>query len=938
MNISQDKRVLNARCTLQIMQNPDVSVSSGYYTGTENVSASENIEPINGRISSSTSNGQKFSQNIRSLNALTSGKIPVVNTAPSASSCTFAYGGIVPGETHPVFTLLKGPADTYNPEFEGTVEQSTITALRNSLVNAKEGVPFIPFNGTKGKVLTSYNIWYIDTDDKCVKYKGPNRKDKPGSINTINDPAGGCCIEASSVGQKTLIKRLFPISKDAVYDQAAKLILPDERQIDTKTTGLQGGNSFHINLSLSNMNTESSSLTVNFSQLTKDKNYINDFKIILKLNEKPRLEYFDHDLNKYVFFNLLVSPVLDLTKAKSFDIYVHFAGPNLLLGFEPNPTTWNAMIPTSSRVSNSQGQPSGKEIYLNKESYISMELNNCNAKFRYSALMFNNYNSDQTGPKACGINVSFVTSDSVDVSTTFSYFEKARYRINPNPGTIGFDKDHPKDKNVSYYADHRLVGNQFFANINSTESKDLLKKVTNFTLYYNTTIEGPVFLQIETPHPSVSTNTDFDTFPLPKIDGLLVPIPDGILTPFLKSWTVQCNALLTNMSRIFKTATVTLSNVDLGSDLKGVKLLSLIESNMFVLTLEAGYGSQMHTYFQGFITNVKYERKGSESIITLSCEDVASYTLSNIYFEQQMLIGGMTTGAAIDQIINSSGFTKYYDKVYGSLKPDMDLRLNSNSTNNNELIKITPVDDIMKKLTLILERLSSPDKLPIFRWVENQGFRIECRNDISPDTDLKFTGFVEKGARTGLQFVIKSNSNNTDNSNLQAIPDWHGLLVDSFEVNTDLRTLASGVKTFGQGITGFFAAEDFNLDRSFVNLANSGQIPSTENMRSGYVGFRKYLISSLKSNIIPDYVVLQKFHDIYVKLAQTPIHSIDFTCYVTKPLTFHGTFKINILDSGKVTDQYIYKSINYTFNKQENIITATVSGVNTPMLLGELQK
>ena len=234
MNISQDKRVLNARCTLQIMQNPDVSVSSGYYTGTENVSASENIEPINGRISSSTSNGQKFSQNIRSLNALTSGKIPVVNTAPSASSCTFAYGGIVPGETHPVFTLLKGPADTYNPEFEGTVEQSTITALRNSLVNAKEGVPFIPFNGTKGKVLTSYNIWYIDTDDKCVKYKGPNRKDKPGSINTINDPAGGCCIEASSVGQKTLIKRLFPIS--ANFSRFLCRITNTNRNIKKTTT------------------------------------------------------------------------------------------------------------------------------------------------------------------------------------------------------------------------------------------------------------------------------------------------------------------------------------------------------------------------------------------------------------------------------------------------------------------------------------------------------------------------------------------------------------------------------------------------------------------------------------------------------------------------------------------------------------------------------
>jgi hypothetical protein len=258
MNISQDKRVLNARCTLQIMQNPNASGHTGEYSATENVAASENIAPINEKITSSSANGQKFSKNLRALNALKSGKIPVVNTAPSASSCTFAYGGLVPGETHPVFTLLKGPSESYNPEFEGTVEQSTITALRSSVANAQEGVPFIPFSGTTGKTLTSYNIWYIDTADKCVKYKGPNRKDKPGSINTINDPAGGCCIEASSIGQKTLIKRFFPTSKDAVYDQAAKLILPDSRQIDMKTTGAQGGNSFHINLSLSNMKTESS--------------------------------------------------------------------------------------------------------------------------------------------------------------------------------------------------------------------------------------------------------------------------------------------------------------------------------------------------------------------------------------------------------------------------------------------------------------------------------------------------------------------------------------------------------------------------------------------------------------------------------------------------------------------------------------------------------
>jgi hypothetical protein len=144
-------------------------------------------------------------------------------------------------------------------------------------------------------------------------------------------------------------------------------------------------------------------------------------------------------------------------------------------------------------------------------------------------------------------------------------------------------------------------------------------------------------------------------------------------------------------------------------------------------------------------------------ISNINNKDLKLYKFIDTYFKAYCKFNKIS----IDQIINSSGFYKYYDRIPGSLKPDFDLRLNTNSTNNQELIKITPVDDIMKKLTLILERLSSPDKLPIFRWAENQGFRVECRNDITPDTDLKFTGFVEKGARTGLQFEIASNSNNT---------------------------------------------------------------------------------------------------------------------------------------------------------------------------------
>jgi hypothetical protein len=517
------------------------------------------------------------------------------------------------------------------------------------------------------------------------------------------------------------------------------------------------------------------------------------------------------------------------------------------------------------------------------------------------------------------------------------------HRFSQNGG-IGFNNNHPLDKNVSFYSDLRIPQNIAPFAYNGHEVKENnTKKYYLIPVYWNTTIEGPAFLQIETPHPSAQRAAgtfegayggftgSISGLPLP-LAGLLQPIPaqlGGDITEFLQSWTVRCSTQNSNKSRIRKSATVVLVNMDQNPISKNI--IDLIENNLIIINLSAGYGSELHTYFQGFITNTTYTRTGSQSTLTLTCEDIASYTLDNIYFEQNMLIAGMRHDLAIDAMITCAGFWDYFQRNNANIS-GLGLRLNSNSVNNQELIKINITDKVGDKINTLLERLNDPAGLPTFRWAEDYGFVLESRNNNS-DTDLKFTGFDLDG------FTLTANSNLPGNdANLSYVPDWHGLLTNQFTTTTDMKTLSAGVKTFGSAITGFLAAEAYEPFDTYIDGFIS-QVPDIVNGRTHYIGFRKYLVASLQKFIVPDYEVLQWLHTNYIKLAKQPISTINFECYVTRPLNFHGRFKIAILNNNNsdYTDWYIYDNLTYNFNKGENIITADISGANIPILMKDLE-
>jgi len=959
MNLSPDPRQLKTKVTLSIMNAPESGFFSGEYSASTATKSQDNLNVLNYDFEPSYTyaNGTtepKYSSRLKVLSSLQNARIPEINTAISASSCTFAFGAIVPGEADPVLNRVKGPPTNYNPVFIDNPTQGSVSSQSENFSDQSQHVPKIPF-ANSGNILTTYNIWHIiNGSNNAYKYIGPAVSGvNTGTLRTVKDPVNGAQIELTSEKTNTTIKRIFPTAYDALYQNEAVIYNPDGTSEPIKARGSNGNNGFHINFSASNMQQNSSAIKIAVKPQVENNNFINDFFIEFKIDSKPVLKIYDPYSKSYIIQTDLIAPVLDKTNMNSYDVYVHFVGPNLLVGFSPDITRWNTVINFS-----------GREVFCPPETDVFISLSNTNLKFRYSAIIFNNFNNNQ--PKSFTKN--YLTAEfkyskkkipdvASFLNTVKNSFEASSYRINGSPQNTGYNSTNPLDKNISYFADLRLSGSQF-ANITeftspSASSADPDRQTVLFKLIYNCTIEGPAFLQIEVPHPGVlaangvadigsgnSSSTDYK-FVNPQLNQLFYDVGD--ITSWVESWSVNCTAELSNLSKISKTASITLKNID---SLDGQKFINAIENNLLVVSIDAGYvQGNLYPYFQGFITNTSYSRKGNDSTFILSCQDIASFVLENLYFDKNMLIAGMRHDLALDSIMACSGFWSFYsrnnaDLANGGSIYGIDLRLNSNSTNNQDLIKLNPLDKIYEKFGKLLERLNNPYSLPTFRWAERFGFKLECRNNYV-DNDLKFTGLNSAGTA----YVFNSNASNTINYLANFQSDIHGLLVDDYTIKTDVKGLSSGVRVFGVAMTGFLADERYSPGSvSILNLPTQTQVDLLGYLQNApfnpsqapYVGFKKYLMWSMQKNEIPDQQVLKRITDSIELVSKTPISSISFRCYVAKPLNFHGKFMINVFQGQKVnsTDQYVYQSVDYSYDKSNNLITASVQGTNMPISLG----
>lgn len=972
MNLLPDSRQLVSTIKLSLINAPESGFFTGEYSATSATKNAENTNVSNYDFEPLYTNPdgvieKKYSAKLQKINAFQNARLPEVNTAVSASSCTFAFGGIVPDEVHPNFNRLKGPK--YSVEFVDNPKVTSFTKTKKIKPDKNLHIPQIPFSD-KGNTLTTYNIWQtVGANSQAIKYVGPYKQNaNSGSLKTINDPNGGASVEVSSIDQITIVERIFPTSQDAVYQNGASVFYPDGQEIPIKARGTQGGNGFHINFSASNVTQNDSVFSVVFEPYVVDDRFYNSFVIEFRVDKKPVIKFYDPAISDYRVITNPEAPVFDKNNMQSYDIFCHFVGPILLIGFSADISKWNSIIPGDRR-----------EVWCSPDTKIFFRVSNMNIKFRYSAIIFNNYNYEQDIANNHIIS-QFILPENLakieTLGTIVSNFEKASYRINPTPGNTGFDEtNNPKDKNISYFRDHRLTDPQFFSSFVESSQRNIQEKKFKrfnytFKLFYDTTIEGPAFMQVEMPHAGVlaANNLGADSngkspfsninsnsqaqsgygFINPPVGSLFIPVAD--ISEFLLSWNVSCSNAGSNSSIIKKTATVVLKNLD--TSLKGYKVINAIENNLICITIDAGYlNGPGYCYFQGFITNVTYQRSGSDSTYTLTCTDIMSYTLDNIYFEKNMIIAGMRYDFAIDSLIAASGFWSYYFRDNTNIK-DIDLRLNSQSVHNQDLIKCSPTETIFPKIQSILSLLNKTGGLPVMRWAENFGFVLIGRyRDDTIDSDLKFTGIISDPNSNASVIQFDNNSLALQNTPITD-PGWHGLIVDNFSISTDMKTLAAGVKSFASSITGFLASERYNEGfypadpRDFIGetlldklSAKKDFLNTTTNpFAKPYIGFRKYLVASQQRNAIPDQRTLERITDELEKVIANPQSEVQFRCYVTRPLKFHGTFIIQVFTANAnpdYTDKYIYERVNYSFDKSKNVITADVTGINIPFLIND---
>lgn len=932
--ITDKTRELNLKAKLFILYNPEDPIAEGYYSSNSTVKDPENLNPVNRNFKQSSYvilSGQKYNKSnslFKTIPSLNNGHIPPVNTGIGSPRCTFAFGSIVPGEKHPIYDLLTGPKldgpYQYNPNFVGNeikVSQSgTGASIGSTAKIIDKKTPVIPYSslnlfGAKN-VLNTYNIWAL-CDDKlnlltydCQKYGGQNidYKKYPNApiLQTKGDINGESSIYFASPKSVSYIYRVFPLIYDTVFEKdayvyAAKNYYENGRgvgQIPYVKKVVEQANrnqSFHLTIYPSfDNNTQSGQQ----SQITVRIGYVgtsNQVAYQLNISQDQSKFYVINPKNEFLEQQFNVT--LDMSEAKQkIDLYMHFLEDFVLVGFNPDPSTWNNIFPIAiNKYTTNDHYIHG----LNSDATIVIECAYASCDIQYEPLCFNNFNTDENTT----VIEPYVTFSTKNPNATYSLSPYKGYKQKLTNG-------------VSNYNDARGDSHQIdYIGVKKDENSDM-----NFAqVKFNSVIGGPIFTKLEN---SLNSNDDIK-YTLAPNNNLLYPIASGQkdslkplyandISEYLTEWTISYDHNTSNL--IFSTAEVTFKNLDAASSMlnerySGMNILSLIEKNMIVLELSAGYGDELNVFFQGFIKNTRTTRSASESVTVFGCEDVGKTILSTTVFKNFVLFAGAKMKYSIQRCFEHSGFYRYFKLndnpgYYNSIHASM-----SFTQLEQKQVQCSEGEPVIDKLkTFLDEYMTKQSEMPYLRFDYNtQFFEMDWRYDPKYQDVLKLFG------------VNVASREKAFDENLT---DWHGLLSGPFTVSTDNGRFYKYFEARGFGYEGFIPATfTQNQDNGFKRILDG------DFSVNGYVGYEKSFYKSL-GNLFPDSLSvktwLTRFRDIHLK----PLYTLSFTCYITRPLNVHGSFFVKSVWENKTrqTDAYLYTNVTYKCDKANNLLTATVTG------------
>ncbi|MBS1722323.1 MAG: hypothetical protein JSS66_04865 [Armatimonadetes bacterium] len=943
-----------------------------------------------------------ISMRLNSIPNCSGGIIPYANMNIGAPMCTFAEGGIPAGEVSAYYDLIKGPDaasltydnQKYDPSYDS--EATVSSAVTGDYDDAEAfdttqvvGVPnptlppayksvFDSLGADKPVARHTYNVWRRITPEsidgtKTIKNQGPtgdNFAQLPGDNSMFVEVHGNCTL-----------KRLFPISKDYLYtgnvddaavaeEDKAVLVYPADRLFKVSTRRVQMASSPNCGFQMhfwhgrprTNVITENNdafdgSIVLEWGDENagdaEDLVTVSRFRLTLTVNQQPKFEYFHPRSREFEAFSI-VGPIFAQGQNESqYSVFVHFAGSVMLIGFEPNPLTWNCFSPPLSdeRIDdeNTQFPP-----YISTDATIKATFRYIATKFQYGPIAFNNYHPELI--TADGLNdgiedLGFVRanftapaakSDTIDPTALNEFFQAHRLR---QPRTS--EEETALEAAPTYYADWRRRTQEqaqeliYYGTLSVPTDDQLTAEPRSEAeckgiVSFNTTLEGPVFFYVKPPGPA--------KVPEPLVKQF---VKWGDMSNYLSEWTVTYSLMNDNASRVHGKAQVVLLN--LAATQMGRKVLAFIEENKPTVTLGGGYGAPT-TFFQGQVLEVTTQRRADgTSVTTLECEDIASVLVDRLTFRKTEYFAGVRYNDIIRSCMEHTGLIDWYkeqEAVIGhtddpeqdelglaAFRNALEIRLASTSNHpslSTPTITGDPAESISEVIDPILDLIIDLNVLPVLYWDYNKGYiRLDWRFD---------NAFVD-----ALEFVGTPDENNVTFLPNVSAEFQHGVLMGDY-VETTMTDflytdfLVYGKTPYGEPI-GAVEPEDRNsaaysqATLDLINRSFENNEPLPEDI--GYVGYPKWYVEVDKqSSLLTKEAIrrrVQTLHDVRRKTYQT----INFSCYVTKPLRHNGRFYLKTFvgqNTAINTDMYFYREVSYNFKKEENIITASIQGETFPVI------
>lgn len=1004
---------LNISCVIGAVNLPEV----GSIQSVQARTAKTQKDPTNTVTTTFTHQIERstFSKKLTTLASGSGGIIPKLNLNIGAPACTFGEGAIGPGMEHPVLNLLSGASKSkfstaayVIPTGSPIIEQRLTESITNTPSNVLDdqilrtgGSGFIPFYKrapyTELKSRTTYNIWQqvISTDFVKTFFVnlGVTNYEPNGYAHISTQYNGtGSQITVHAQNTKCLVKRIFPIADDLLYESPTIYFSKvGNVTVAPKVVKAKGGANCGFWLRFnhtkpsafvngSNSTPEDSSIVINFGKPGRS-TYVSHFSIFLQTN-RTFLRYENPVDGSFAEMDLQGN-TLGLNNSTEFDVFVHFAGPNMYIGFDPDVATWNSIEPFKlNSVASQTNYSKYAECRIPQDSMIQILFTNLQCSYTYSPICFDNLNYEEvnainaesfsgvsvTGTQGYGkIKIHGDVAVGVDTFTENALNKDLFTRRNPtnvyNDPATNISQD--TKEAPTYYSDWRrindgeggvlieadYVGNPelYYRELNrtrdNTKPQDPRWSI-NGVVTYNTTIEGPIFFYLR----------NYTTATNKKISGINKSLwgEYSDVTGYLVSAKIDDNFENNNLSYRKTTATLTFRNMT--NDLIGRQILNVLQENILTFTLKAGYGNDKHTFFQGMTKNVTVVRKPDSYEVVVKCDDIGDTLLSGIHFNvanpvslhfrtYKYILEDCFEFAGLSQYYvprnRVSGFDVLYD-IYFNQYTGLPQYQNALSSRVISASRDRKIKDVVHPLLSMMIHVSSPsgsnlaNNLPVLYWnPEKELFELTTRGADDAE-ELFFAGDAAIDGQ-GITYLVNSNP-----------AGLHGLATsDGWTEETAVDNLHSQVVLIHQNFDGYPSI--FKSNNAFITQAvgdnafarlNALVGPNVQYQEVlGYVGFNKddYYNDQMPPNtgLIQSQILGKQIFDAKENVARRTFQSLSVNVYVTKPLKSYGKFKIKSFAGGvelDTTEEYIYSSVSYTIDVDKNLITARVEGSYFPQI------